>query len=84
MMRAPMITFTGALGLDALSLYRTAKRSSSIAGKISSAKTFAQDFSNAFLSRSVSVMKLSSKDNCWQSFVLKDIGHITFQKLPLL
>lgn len=51
-MRAPIITFTGALGLDALSLYKTENRSSSIAGKISSAKIFAQDFSKAFLSRS--------------------------------
>ena len=59
-----MITFTGALGLDALSLYKTENRSSSIAGKISSAKIFAHDFYNAFLSRSVRVMKLSSNDNC--------------------
>ena len=48
----------------ASSLYRTEKRSSSIAGKISSAKIFAQDFSRAFFSRSVSAIKLSSKDNC--------------------
>ena len=48
----------------ASSLYRTEKRSSSIAGKISSAKIFAQDFSRAFFSRSVSDIKLSSKDNC--------------------
>ena len=33
MIRAPMITLTGVLALDALSLYRTEKRSSSIAGK---------------------------------------------------
>lgn len=76
-----MITFTGVLGLEDLSLYKTEKRSSSIAGKISSAKIFAQDFSNAFLSRSVRVIKLSSNDNCWQSFVLKDIEHTTFHKL---
>ena len=47
-MSAPMITFTGALGLDTLSLYRTEKRCSSIDGKISSANTFAHDFSNVF------------------------------------
>ena len=64
MISAPMITLTGVLALDALSLYRTEKRSSSIAGKISSAKIFAQDFSRAFFSRSVSDIKLSSKDNC--------------------
>ena len=40
------------------------KRSSSIAGKISSAKIFAHDFSRAFFSRSVRAVKLSSKDNC--------------------
>ena len=33
MISAPMITLTGVLALDALSLYRTEKRSSSIAGK---------------------------------------------------
>ncbi len=43
-----MITLTGVLDLDVLSLYRTEKRSSSIAGKISSAKIFAQDFSRVF------------------------------------
>lgn len=64
MISTPMITLTGELDLDALSLYRTEKRSSSIAGKISSAKIFAQDFSRAFFSRSVSAIKLSSKDNC--------------------
>lgn len=34
-----------------------------VAGKISSAKIFAQDFSRVFFSRSVSDIKLSSKDN---------------------
>ncbi len=48
----------------ASSLYRTEKRSSSIAGKISSAKIFAHDFSSAFFSRSVRAVKLSSKDSC--------------------
>ena len=48
----------------ASSLYRTEKRSSSIAGKISSAKIFAHDFSDAFFSRSVRAVKLSSKDSC--------------------
>ena len=64
MMSAPIITFTGVLGLDDLSQYRTEKRSSSIDGKISSAKIFAHDFSKAFLSRSVRAVKLSSNDNC--------------------
>ena len=72
--------FSVNLFLKALSLYKTEKRSSSIAGKISSAKIFAQEFSNAFLSRSVRFIKLSSNDNCWQSFVLKDIRGTTFQK----
>ena len=38
----------GVLDLDALLLYRAEKRPSSIAGKISSAKIFAQVFSRAF------------------------------------
>jgi hypothetical protein len=48
MMSAPTITFTGVFGLDALSLYNTEKRFSSIAGNILSAKIFAQDFSPGF------------------------------------
>ena len=49
-MSAPTITLTGVFGLDALSLYKTEKTLSSMAGNISSAKTFAQDFScNAFV-----------------------------------
>lgn len=47
-MSAPTITFTGVFGLDALSLYNTEKRFSSIAGNILSAKIFAQDFSPGF------------------------------------
>lgn len=35
-----------------------------MAGKISSAKTFAHECSNAFCSRNVSPSKLSAKDNC--------------------
>jgi hypothetical protein len=65
MMSAPTITFTGVFGLDALSLYRTEKRFSSMAGNISSAKIFAQDFSNAFCSLAVNPEKLSVNDNCW-------------------
>ena len=42
-MSALTITLTGVFGLDALSLYKTEKRFSSMAGNISSAKTFAQD-----------------------------------------
>ena len=53
MIRAPMITLTGVLGLDALSLYNTGNRFSSIAGNISLAKTFAQDFSSAFCSLAI-------------------------------
>lgn len=50
MISATTITLTGVFGLDALSLYNTEKRFSSMAGNISSAKTFAQDFSSAFCS----------------------------------
>ena len=52
-MSAPTITFTGVFGLDALLLYKTQKRFSSMAGNISSAKTFAQDFSGVFCSLAV-------------------------------
>lgn len=45
------------------------------------AKTLTQDFSRAFLSRSVKDIKLSSNDNCWQSFILKDIEQTIFLKL---
>ena len=72
-MHAPMITLTGVFGREALSLYKTAKGFSSILGNTSSAKTFAQEFSNAFCSRAVSFKKLSNRDNCSTSFVLKDI-----------
>lgn len=48
MISAPMITLTGVLGLDALSLYRTEKRPSSIAGKISSAKILPKIFPELF------------------------------------
>ena len=65
MIRAPTITLTGVFGLDALSLYKTEKRFSSMAGNISSAKTFAQDFSNAFCSLAVNPEKLSVNDICW-------------------
>ena len=64
MISAPIITFTGVLGLDALSLYKTEKRVSSMAGKISSAKILAQDLSKAFFSRSVKFIRLSFNDNC--------------------
>ena len=50
---------------DALSLYKTEKRFSSMAGNISSAKTFAQDFSSAFCSLAVKPEKLSVNDICW-------------------
>ena len=50
---------------DALSLYKTEKRFSSMAGNISSAKTFAQDFSSAFCSLAVNPEKLSANDICW-------------------
>ena len=50
---------------DALSLYKTEKRFSSMAGNISSAKTFAQDFSSAFCSLAVNPEKLSVNDICW-------------------
>lgn len=77
-MSAPTITFTGVFGLDALSLYNTEKRFSSIAGNILSAKIFAQDFSPgfflrifpqdfscAFCSLTVNPEKLSVNDICW-------------------
>ena len=48
-MSAPTITLTGVFGLDALSLYKTEKCFSSIAGNISSAKTLAQDFPMLFV-----------------------------------
>ena len=64
-MSAPTITFTGVFGLDALLLYKTEKRFSSMAGNISSAKTFAQDFSSAFCSLAVKPEKLSVNDICW-------------------
>ena len=41
------------------------KRFSSMAGNISSAKTFAQDFSSAFCSLAVNPEKLSVNDICW-------------------
>ena len=48
-MSAPTITLTGVFGLDALSLYKTEKRFSSMAGNISSAKTFARIFPMLFV-----------------------------------
>ena len=59
-----MHTFTGVFGLEALDEYRMRKGSSLIAGKISSAKTFAHERSNAFCSREVRPPKLSVSDNC--------------------
>jgi hypothetical protein len=64
-MSTPTVTFTGVFGLDALSLYNTEKRFSSIAGNILSAKIFAQDFSCAFCSLAVNPEKLSVNDICW-------------------
>ena len=64
-MSAPTITLTGVFGLDALSLYKTEKRFSSTAGNISSANTFAHDFSSAFCSLAVNPEKLSVNDICW-------------------
>ena len=58
MMSAPTITFTGVFGLDALSLYNTEKRFSSIAGNILSAKIFAQDFSSGFFLRIFPVLSV--------------------------
>ena len=72
-MRAPMMTFTGVFGLDALSEYRTEKRSSSIVGKTSSAKTFAQEFKRTFCSRGVKTLKQSKSEICWDSFVRNDM-----------
>jgi hypothetical protein len=46
-------------GLEALSLYKTAKLSSFIAGKILSAKGFAQDLARNFFSLSVCDLVLS-------------------------
>ena len=64
-MSALTITLTGVFGLDALSLYKTEKRFSSMAGNISSAKTFAQDISYPFCSLAVNPEKLSVNDICW-------------------
>ena len=72
-MSAPIMILTGVLGLEGLSLYKTAKSSSLIAGKIFSAKGFAQDLSRNFLSLSVSDKTLSSNDIRVQSFLTKDI-----------
>ena len=49
-MSAPTITLTGVFGLDALSLYKTEKRFSSMAGNISSAKymNFSRYYRGAF------------------------------------
>ena len=60
-MSAPTITLTGVFGLDALLLYKTEKRFSSMAGNISSAKTFAQDFSSVFCSLAVNLEKFTTK-----------------------
>lgn len=49
-----MQIFIGVFGLEALEEYKTENGSSSIAGKISSAKAFAQEYSNAFYSLDVS------------------------------
>mgnify|MGYP004641389603 CR=1 FL=1 len=64
-MSAPTITLTGVFGLDALSLYNTEKRFSSMTGNISSAKTFAQEFYSAFCSLAVNLEKLSVNDIWW-------------------
>lgn len=52
-MSAPTITLTGVFGLEAWPLYNTANLFSSIAGKSSSAKSFAHNFSRAFCSLAV-------------------------------
>ena len=64
-MSAPTITLTGEFGLDALSLYKTEKRFSSMAENISSAKTFAYNFSNAFCSMTANLEKLFVNDIFW-------------------
>ena len=70
---APTMMFTGVFGLDAFSEYRTRKRSSSIAGNISSENTFAHDFSRHFLSRSVRRRLRSNIESCWLGFALYDM-----------
>ena len=57
-----MQIFTGVLGLDAFAEYKIENDFSSIAGKISSAKVFAQEFSKAFCSLAVSPFVQSVKD----------------------
>ena len=49
MINAPIQTFTGVFGLEALEEYRTSNGSSFMKGKISSANDFAHECSNAFL-----------------------------------
>jgi hypothetical protein len=48
MIKAPIITFTGAFGREDLLLYKTENLSSSILGKISSANIFAHELLSAF------------------------------------
>jgi len=79
MIKAPIITFTGAFGREALLLYKTENLSSSILGKISSANIFAHELSSAFFSRAVSENTLSLKDICWLLFTLNDINLTTLQ-----
>lgn len=62
MIRAPMQIFTGVLGLDAFAEYKIENDFSSIAGKISSAKVFAQECSKAFCSLAVSPFVQSVKE----------------------
>lgn len=60
--QCPYDPLIGAFGREALSLYRTEKRFSSMEGNISSANTFAHDRSRAFCSLAVSPAKLSMID----------------------
>lgn len=62
MIRVPMQIFTGVLGLDAFAEYKTENGFLSIAWKMSSAKVFAQECSNAFCSLAVSQSVQSVKD----------------------
>lgn len=59
-----MQIFTGVFGLDAFDEYKTENGFSSIAGKISSAKVFAQECSKAFCSLDVSPFVQFVKDIC--------------------
>ena len=70
MIRAPIQMLTGVLNFHWVrSEYRIRKRSSSIAGKISSAKIFAHEFSRAFCSRKVREFVISVRDSCCELFI---------------